>query len=646
MPLRKLFWGRSSKSFPVKIVTLDAELEFSLPWRATGRELFELVSRTIGLRETWYFGLQYEDSKNNFAWLKMEKKVQDQDIPRRSPVPFVFLAKFYPEDVSEELVQEVTQHLFFLQVKQSILSMDIYCPPEMSVLLASYAVQAKFGDYDPATYQSGALAMEELLPQRVINQYQMTPEMWEERIRIWYADHQGMTRDEAEMEYLKIAQDLGMYGVNYFNITNKKQTELWLGVTALGLNVYESENKLEPKISFPWSEIRNISVDDRKFTIRPTDKTAPNFVFFSKNSRMNKLILDLSIGNHDLFKRRRKPDTIEVQQMKAAAREEKRRRQIEKDKLAREKHLREEVERQKAELEQRLYQYQDEMRAANDALRRSEETAELLVEKSRIAEEESMLLTQKATEAEQECQRAHIISAKTQEEKIAMEHKVREAELLVSTLVEEGERRATEAERLQQELIRARIAEKQAKEKLGSFIQSINGSISHSVANSTALNASLLNASHSLLNSSTPHLPASTSISHGLSGSTSHHHMAIGSTGDLPDLTLGGSTDALESSYARPPDLMSLDLLNDTDVDQLSLEIEKERGEYLERSRHLQQQLQHLKSEIEVLKVEENQTVLDAVYHEQLRSGETKYSTLRRTRSGTTKTRVAFFEEL
>lgn len=122
--------------------------------------------------------------------------------------------------------------------------------------------------------------------------------------------------------------------------------------------------------------------------------------------------------------------------------------------------------------------------------------------------------------------------------------------------------------------------------------------------------------------------------------------MAIGSTGDLPDLTLGGSTDALESSYARPPDLMSLDLLNDTDVDQLSLEIEKERGEYLERSRHLQQQLQHLKSEIEVLKVEENQTVLDAVYHEQLRSGETKYSTLRRTRSGTTKTRVAFFEEL
>lgn len=52
----------------------------------------------------------------------------------------------------------------------------------------------------------------------MIDQYQMTLDMWEERIRVWYADHRGMSRDEAEMEYLKIAQDLDMYGVNYFPI--------------------------------------------------------------------------------------------------------------------------------------------------------------------------------------------------------------------------------------------------------------------------------------------------------------------------------------------------------------------------------------------------------------------------------------------
>ena len=62
-------------------------------------------------------------------------------------MPFIFLAKFYPEEVAEELVQEVTQHLFFLQVNRAILAMDIYCPPEASVLLASYAVQAKVEDF-------------------------------------------------------------------------------------------------------------------------------------------------------------------------------------------------------------------------------------------------------------------------------------------------------------------------------------------------------------------------------------------------------------------------------------------------------------------------------------------------------------------
>ena len=69
-------------------------------------------------------------------------QVLDKGIPKESPIPFLFLAKFYVEDVSE-LIQEITQHLFYMQVKSSILNMDVYCPPEAAVLLASYAVQAK-----------------------------------------------------------------------------------------------------------------------------------------------------------------------------------------------------------------------------------------------------------------------------------------------------------------------------------------------------------------------------------------------------------------------------------------------------------------------------------------------------------------------
>lgn len=591
---------KSGKSFPVKITTMDAELEFNLEWKATGKELFDSVCRTIGLRETWFFGLQYEDSKNCIAWLKFDKKVQEQDIPKKSPVPFLFLAKFYPEDVSEELVQEITQHLFFLQVKQAILNMDIHCPPEASVLLASYAVEAKYGDFDELSYKPGMLANEDLLPQRVIDQYQMTPEMWEDKIRTWYATHRGMSRDEAEMEYLKIAQDLYMYGVSYFPISNKKESELWLGVTSTGLNIYQKSNKLTPEVCFAWAEIRNISFDDKKFIIKPMDRNAPSFIFFSQKLRMNKLIFDLCIGNHDLYMRRRKPDPIDVQQMKAQAQEEKQRRHIERSKLALEKHLREEAERDKAELEEQLFRYQEEARIANNALRQAEETAKLFAEKAQLVEEEAMLLTRKAAEAEAEIQRIKISVIKTEEEKLFMEQKVLEAELIACRMVDESERRAAEAEKLKDELYKARLAEKQARDELQEIVKS----------NFTQP----IQQNHYYPNV----LPVDLIASH------------------LTDLHL--SNDPLGS--------MTYDLITDGEMKQLSMEFEKERVEYLEKSKHLQEQLRDLKTEIEVLKVEEKQTQLDRIHEETSQKGENKYSTLRKVKSGSARTRVAFFEEL
>ena len=56
--------------------------------------------------------------------------------------------------------------MFFLQVKEGILNEEVYCPPETSVLLASYAVQAKYGDYNSDTHKTGFLSSDRILPQR------------------------------------------------------------------------------------------------------------------------------------------------------------------------------------------------------------------------------------------------------------------------------------------------------------------------------------------------------------------------------------------------------------------------------------------------------------------------------------------------
>ena len=92
-----------------------------------------------------------------FYWLylKFLFQVTQQDVKKENPLQFKFRAKFFPEDVSEELIQEITQRLFFLQVKEAILNDEIYCPPETAVLLASYAVQAKYGDYNKEIHKPG-----------------------------------------------------------------------------------------------------------------------------------------------------------------------------------------------------------------------------------------------------------------------------------------------------------------------------------------------------------------------------------------------------------------------------------------------------------------------------------------------------------
>jgi hypothetical protein len=67
------------------------------------------------------------------------------------------------------------------------------------------------------------------------------------------------------------------------------------------------------------------------------------------------------MGNHELYMRRRKPDTIEVQQMKAQNNEEKLTNQLEREKLQREIAAREKAEKMQAEYEERFRSIQQEM---------------------------------------------------------------------------------------------------------------------------------------------------------------------------------------------------------------------------------------------------------------------------------------------
>jgi len=405
------------KVVTVRVTTVDAELEFAIQQSTTGKQLFDQVVKTIGLREIWFFGLQFTDNKGFSAWLKLNKKVVHQDVKKETPLQFKFRAKFYPEDVAEELIQDITARMFFLQVKDAILHDEVYCPPETSVLLASYAVQAKYGNYYVEEHPTGCLAQDRILPQRVIDQHKLTRSQWEDRIVNWWKEHRGMQREEAMMEYLKIAQDLEMYGMNFFEIKNKKSSKLWLGVDALGLNIYNYEDRLTPQIGFPWSEIRNISFNDKKFVIKPIDKKSPDFTFHTERLRLNKRILALCMGNHELYMRRRKPDTIEVQQMKAQAHEEKNQKLLERQALEKEKKAREEEEKKRQDLEARLKKYETEVQLARDELDGQRTSSKELELKNKEIEEARHLMDEERRRADEMRAEAEELKRQQDEEK-------------------------------------------------------------------------------------------------------------------------------------------------------------------------------------------------------------------------------------
>uniref|UniRef100_A0A672JJT0 Moesin-like n=1 Tax=Salarias fasciatus TaxID=181472 RepID=A0A672JJT0_SALFA len=531
----------------VRVTTMDAELEFAIQPNTTGKQLFDQVVKTIGLREVWYFGLQYQDTKGFSTWLKLNKKVTAQDVRKESPLLFKFRAKFYPEDVSEELIQDATQRLFFLQVKEGILNDDIYCPPETAVLLASYAVQAKYADYNKEVHTPGYLNSEHLLPQRVLDQHKLNKEQWEERIQVWHEEHKGMMREESMMEYLKIAQDLEMYGVNYFNIKNKKGTELFLGVDALGLNIYEQNDKL----------------------------------------RINKRILALCMGNHELYMRRRKPDTIEVQQMKAQAREEKNHKKMERALLENEKRKREAAEKEKEKIEKEKEELMDRLKQ--------------IEEQTKKAQQELEEQTQKALELEQERKRAQVEAER-------LESDLKSAEDAKMALLQQSENQMKNQEHLATELaeLTSKIslledAKKKKEEEAVQWQQK-----------ATTVQEDLEKTKEELKNK-----VMAAHIQEPLNAENEH---------DEND----------EDSAEASAEFTAAATYKDRS--------EEERMTEAEKNERLQKHLLALSSELANARDETKKTVNDIIHAENIRQGRDKYKTLRQIRSGNTKQRIDEFE--
>ncbi|KAJ8961737.1 hypothetical protein NQ318_021337 [Aromia moschata] len=445
----------------VRTVQHESALEASP--KTSVREIFNLICKSLGIQETWYFGLMFHGPDNEDVWVDQSKKTL-RDL-RQNSTNLHFKVKYYPEDIGEELIETVTIEFFFLEVKSSILKDEVYCPADTCVLLASYALQAKYGDYNKDEHNEDILKRQKLLPDRVTKQHALNASDWHASITNMWIKHNGLDKEEAMLEYLKLVQNLEMYGVTYYRIKNRKGTDVLLGVTALGLNIYKEDDRLNPTVAFPWSEIKNLKFKDKKFLIKPADKTAKDFVLFAQSGRMSKYILNLGIGNHSLYVRRRKPDTPEVAKMKEKANEVRKSRHLQKQKYYSEKSLREEAEQREVEYKKQIQRMKEEMERSQQSLLDAQKTIQKLQQQLDELQRTKEELETQRNQLREMMDRLEQSKNMEAAERQKLEDEIRAKHEEVLRIQEEVERRDAEAKRLQEEVEESKRREEELRRK-------------------------------------------------------------------------------------------------------------------------------------------------------------------------------------
>ncbi|KAL6101807.1 uncharacterized protein ACO6RY_16971 [Pungitius sinensis] len=271
--------------------------------KSKARDVFDMVVAHANLVEHFYFGLAFIDDDEYF-FLDNETKISKiaPDSWKKGQIAsfFVFLRiKFFVDDMSFVL-HRLTRHQYYLQLRRDLLEDRIYCNEETGLFLAALALQAEFGDYMLELYGKNYYQPEHYVSKRMLEKLAL-PNVKEELPRL-HASHAQILPEEAETEYLKIAQQLPEYGVMFHRVGREKRQvvgEMVLGICAKGIIVYEMKSHLRSVIRrFLWRETDTISTGRRKLIIECGGPSGKKHSFVTESSKIAQYLLNLCSAQH------------------------------------------------------------------------------------------------------------------------------------------------------------------------------------------------------------------------------------------------------------------------------------------------------------------------------------------------------------
>lgn len=277
------------------VLLLDNTVQpFKVNKHDQGQILLDAVFKHLELTERDYFGLHLaDDSSDSLRWLDPNKPIRKQ-LKRGSPHHLNFRVKFFVSDPNK-LQEEYTRYLYFLQIKQDILSGRLPCPHNTAALLASYAVQSELGDYSEAENLPGYLSEFCFIPN--------PPQGFEKDVTKHHQQHNGLNPAQSEFNYLNTARTLELYGVELHYARDQSNTEIFMGVISAGIAIYKNRVRIN---YFPWLKIVKISFKCKQFFIqlrKEVHETRDTLIGFNMvNYRACKNLWKACVEHHTFFR--------------------------------------------------------------------------------------------------------------------------------------------------------------------------------------------------------------------------------------------------------------------------------------------------------------------------------------------------------
>ncbi|NWX86233.1 FRPD2 protein, partial [Nothoprocta pentlandii] len=292
----------------LNVILLNGQcLEVKCDIKSKARDVFNTVVAYANLVEHFYFGLAYLKGKE-FFFLDDETKLykvapegwNDQPKKKTSIINFtLFLRiKFFVNHFNV-IQHSLTRHQFYLQLRKDILEERLYCNDETALKLGALALQAELGNYVSEMHGKSYFRVEDYVPTSRIEK--MTLANVQRELAKLHRMNRSLFEDEAELEFLKVTQQLPEYGVLFYRVSQEKKTtggDIILGICAKGIIVYEVKNHTRiASLRFQWRETERISAHRKKFMIE-SSFSGKKHTFITDTAKTCKYLLDLCSAQH------------------------------------------------------------------------------------------------------------------------------------------------------------------------------------------------------------------------------------------------------------------------------------------------------------------------------------------------------------